>query len=63
MNQIEEMLMKLYWKLWTSADFENDFQEDWRAVYERLQAGDHYSIPPQVVEMCFQYLTDWEKEG
>lgn len=63
MNQVEEMLMKLYWKLWVSADFENDFQEEWRAVYERLQAGDHYSIPPQVVEMCFQYLTDWEKEG
>lgn len=63
MSQVEEKLMKLYWKLWTSANFENDFQKDWRAVYERLQAGDHYSIPPQVVEMCFQYLIDWGKEG
>jgi hypothetical protein len=63
MNQIEEMLMKLYWKLWTSADFESDFQKDWLAVYQRMQEGNHYSIPSQIIEMCFQYLNDWERES
>jgi hypothetical protein len=62
MSNVEEMLMKLYWKMWTSADFESDFQSDWRAVYERMQLGDHYNIPSVVVEMCFQYLVEWEKE-
>ena len=59
----EEMLMKLYWKLWVSVDFEDDFDEDWGEVYRKFKMGDHYDIPLQVIEMCFQYLTDWEKEG
>lgn len=63
MNHIEEKLMKIYWKLWTSADFESDFQSDWFAVYQEMQAGNHYNIPAMVVEMCFQYLQDWEKES
>jgi len=61
MNHIEEKLMKIYWKLWTSTDFESDFQSDWFAVYQEMQAGNHYSIPAAVVEMCFQYLQNWEK--
>ena len=59
---LEEMLMKIYWKLWTSADFESDFQSDWGAVYREMLAGNHYSLPEDVVEMCFQYLQDWENE-
>ena len=38
MNHIEEKLIKIYWKLWTSADFESDFQSDWFAVYQEMQA-------------------------
>lgn len=62
MNTIEEMLMKLYWKLWTSAEFESDFQSDWFAVYQILQEGNHYSIPKPVIKMCFQYLTEWKED-
>lgn len=63
MNTHEEMLMKLYWKLWTSADFESDFQIDWKAVYDVMKIGEHYSLPTVVVEMCFQYLQEWESGG
>lgn len=60
MNSVEEMLMKIYWKLWTSADFESDFQSNWLAVYRKMQTGDHYGIPEAVIKMCFQYFIDWE---
>lgn len=63
MNHIEEMLMKIYWKLWTSADFESDFQSDFFAVYKMMQAGHHYSISEPIVRMCFQYLQEWEKKN
>ena len=45
MKKREEYLMKLYWTLWQSADFENDFAEDWNAVYRKLSNGNRYSIP------------------
>jgi len=63
MNMDKEKLIKIYWKLWTSADFESDFQSDWLTVYREMQAGNHYNIPAAVVEMCFQYLQEWEKES
>lgn len=63
MNSREEKLMKLYWKLWTSADFESDFQADWKNVYKDLQCGNHYKLPDFVIDMVFKYLQDWEKEG
>jgi hypothetical protein len=62
MKKREEYLMKLYWTLWQSADFENDFAEDWNAVYRKLSNGNHYSIPMVVIEMCFQYLQEWTKK-
>ena len=45
------------------ADFESDFQSDWFAVYQEMQAGNHYNIPAAVVEMCFQYMQNWEKNS
>lgn len=63
MERKHEILMKLYWKMWTSADFACDFQEDWFAVYQLMEEGHHYSIPDEVLEMCFQYLQHWERKN
>ena len=61
MMTYEEMLMRLYWKLWTSAEFESDFQADWKALYTELQKGNHYQ-DTTVLKIAFQYLQDWERE-
>ena len=66
MPTYEEALMKIYWKLWTSADFESDFQRDWKELYNILHEGNHYRFIMQdiIIKMAFQYLQDWEnKEG
>lgn len=63
MNTIEEKLMKLYWMLWVDENFNLDFARDWRAVWLELQKGNHYSISEPIIDMCMQYMADWEKEN
>jgi len=61
-NYYEKMLIKLYWKLWTSAEFESDFQSDWKVFYKELQDGEYHDWNPLVIEMAYKYLQDWERE-
>ena len=63
MNTIEEKLMKFYWRLWADDFFEYDFAKDWFAVYRQLKEGNHYSIPEFIIDMCLQYMADWDKEN
>ena len=50
MGDRKNFLMLLLHSLWTSADFESDFQRDWFAVYQLLQAGKFDDIPDIVLE-------------
>lgn len=61
----ELMLMQLYHKLWTSADFESDFERDWKTVCGcmREKGDDPSFIPSMIVEMCYEYMTEWEKKN
>jgi hypothetical protein len=58
------MLMQLYHKLWTSADFESDFERDWKTAYNRMREhGESDCLPPFIVEMCYEYMVEWEKKN
>ena len=59
------MLMQLYHKLWTSADFESDFERDWKTACEWLREnGKTYPcLPPHIVEMCYDYMVEWENKA
>ena len=61
MERRHEILMKLYWKLWISPDFAEDFQADLFIIYQLMEEGRHYSISDEALEACFQYLQYWEK--
>lgn len=55
-----EMLMELYKTLWISADFESDFQCDWRTIYNILLNNDAVKkLPEPIVKCCYQYLQEW----
>jgi hypothetical protein len=55
-----EMLMELYKTLWISADFENDFQGDWRTIYNIMFDGDTVKrLPEPIVKCCYNYLQEW----
>lgn len=54
-------LIEIYRMLWTSADFESDFQSDWFAVYQHLQDGSTALLDDAVIDMCYQYTTEWEE--
>lgn len=56
----ELMLMQLYHKLWTSADFESDFERDWKTACGWLR--ENKELPPYIIEMCYEYMTDWENK-
>lgn len=56
----ELMLRMLYKKMWLSADFECDFQRDWKVVYEALKSGKEDTISDSIIACCYQYLYDWE---
>lgn len=61
MGRREEYLIKLYWALWQTKEFEYAFARDWNAIYRQLISGNHYSIPTTVIEMCFKYLQEWTR--
>lgn len=61
----EFMLMQLYHKLWTSADFESDFERDWKTACNRMREhGEKFDcLPPFIVEMCYEYMVEWENKA
>lgn len=54
-------LVQLLYDLWTSADFESDFQSEWFAVYQILQEGRFDEIPDAVYEMIEIWYEDYKK--
>ena len=61
----ELMLMRLYHKLWMSADFESDFERDWKTACQwmREYGQDPACVSPVIVEMCYEYMSDWEERN
>lgn len=61
----EFMLMQLYHKLWTSADFESDFERDWKTTCGWMREhGEKYDyLPSLIVEMCYEYMVEWENKA
>lgn len=61
----ELMLIQLYHKLWTSADFESDFERDWKTACNRMrECGEKIAcVPPFIVEMCYEYMVEWENKA
>ena len=58
----EFMLMQLYHKLWTSADFESDFERDWKTACNKMREHGENCLPPFIVEMCYEYMVEWENK-
>ena len=56
------ILKKLYWKLWTSADFENIFQSDWRAVFNELQKGRDNELSDGIILMLNTWMNEQEEK-
>lgn len=54
------ILARLYKALWQSEDFEIDFSEDWRYVYERLQNNEEDKLTDGILNMCLDYLINWD---
>lgn len=54
-------LLEIYRMLWTSADFESDFESDWFAVYQHLQDGSTALLSDAIVTMCYEYTMEWEE--
>ena len=61
----ELMLMQLYHKLWMSADFESDFERDWKTACNKMRecGKDPSCLPPFIVEMCYEYMVEWENKA
>ena len=61
----EFMLMQLYHKLWTSADFESDFERDWKTAcgWMREYGEDPFCVPPHIIRMCYEYMVEWENKA
>ena len=68
----ELMLMQLYHKLWMSADFESDFERDWKTACNRMRecgkdpsfsfsldsrGADHGSAPKFHYTTCLTFLS------
>jgi hypothetical protein len=58
-KQRNKILITLLYHLWTSADFESDFQSDWLAVFQFLQDGRFDEIPNGVLEMIEIWTDDY----
>lgn len=56
-------LMKLYRKMFNSAEFESDFASNWNEVYNIMKKGTTDQIPSFIIAMCGIYLENWEKEN
>lgn len=63
MEKLQEILMKLYWKMWVSADFVNDFQEEFPAIYQKMKVGNHYQISLIDANNAFNYMQYWERKN
>lgn len=53
-----DLLKTLYWNLWTSADFESNFESEWGAVYNALQEGRESEIPDNILLMINKWVNE-----
>lgn len=56
----DSMLAEIYRMFWKSEDFEIDFSEDWKYVYERLQEDRTSELSDGIIAMCYDYLINWK---
>lgn len=58
-----KMISEIYYRLWRSADFEVDFEENWKAVYKYFRRNDADLLPEMVIEMVYEWVASWDKQA
>ena len=58
----DKMISEIYYRLWRSADFEADFEEDWKAVYKYFKRHDADLLPELAIEIVYEWMTNWDKQ-
>ena len=55
----EEMIIEIYHTLWISAEFENDFYNEWKDAYSHFWRGTLRCLPDWVIECCYKWMEEW----
>lgn len=59
MQNRREFITCLFWKLWTDADFESDFQSAWFAEYQLFQEHRENEIPDIIIDLIQMWTFSW----